>query len=100
MGRHALQEELLWTLDEMQLLHGKLDYCDVPNIGIEGLDMTLLQRLDWLATRYVRGISERPKDAYGKPIPIESHQLHCSDISIFTPQPDFPGIEVWPDLFP
>ena len=70
-----LQNELLWMLDEMQLLHEKLDFCDVPNNNPDGLDMTLAQRLDWLVTRYVRGIIESPKDAYGKPLALEPKQL-------------------------
>ena len=71
-----LQDELLWALDEMQLLHEKLDYCDVPSTGTDGLDMTLLQRLDWLAQHYLRSICERPKDFYGKSYPLEAQQLH------------------------
>ena len=45
-----LQNELLWMLDEMQELHGKLDTCDVPSVDSHGIDMTLLQRLNWLIT--------------------------------------------------
>ena len=30
-----LQNELLWMLDEMQALHGKLDFCDVPSVDKE-----------------------------------------------------------------
>ena len=70
-----LQNELLWMLDEMQELHGKLDTCDVPSVDSHGIDMTLLQRLNWLAMHYVRSISEHPKDEYGHPIDVEPLQL-------------------------
>ena len=70
-----LQNELLWILDELQQLHERLDYCDVPSIDMHSIDMTLLQRLNWLAIHYIRGISEHPKDEYGKPIDVDPQQL-------------------------
>lgn len=71
----ALQNELLWALDEMQLLHEKLDYCDVPKNTPDGIEMTLTQRLDWLVQHELRGVHEQPKDDYGKLIEIEPKQL-------------------------
>jgi hypothetical protein len=70
----SLQNELLWALDEMQLLHEKLDFCDVPSTSPSGLDMTLSQRLDWLAEHFLRSICELPKDFYGGDISGEIKQ--------------------------
>ena len=69
-----LQNELLWALDEMQLMHEKLDCCDVPKTSADGIELSLPQRLDWLVQHYKRGAWERPKDFYGVTIRAESKQ--------------------------
>jgi hypothetical protein len=64
------QNELLFFLDELQELHGDLDKRDVPQIGADGLELNLRQRVFLLASRQASeqlplGLDNNP----GKPDP-------------------------------
>lgn len=72
-----LQNELLFVLDEMQEIHGELDKANVPTTGIDGIEMTLPQRIAWLthSLRITHTTAEPARDFYGNPLPAEPWQL-------------------------
>jgi hypothetical protein len=59
-----LQNELLFFLDELQELHNDLDKREVPNLGSDGLELNLHQRIALLASSQVT--KQLPLDFYGK----------------------------------
>ena len=65
-----LQNELLYLLDELQELHGQLDRLNVPNVGPDGLEMTLRQRVMHLAAS--SRVHERSIDFYGHALEASS----------------------------
>jgi hypothetical protein len=71
-----LQNELMYLLDDLQLIHDQLDKIDVPSANVNGLDLTLLERVRYLVRR-VRTTCEyaSPTDFYGKRISPEPKQL-------------------------
>jgi hypothetical protein len=71
-----LQNELLYLLDDLQLIHDELDKAGVPSTNIDNIDMTLLERVRYLV-RSIRSTSEyaSPTDFYGKRISTEPKQL-------------------------
>jgi hypothetical protein len=48
-----LQNELLFLLDELQEIHDQLDRCDVPTTDVNGVDLSLLQRVKCLVRAYL-----------------------------------------------
>ena len=68
-----LQNELLFLLDELQEIHAKLDLCNVPTKDINGLDMSLLQRVTCL----VRAQLECRSSA------IQSNSYDCAETKQF-----------------
>ena len=67
-----LQNELLYFLDEVQELHNDLDKRDVPNIGADGLELNLRQRISLLASLQVS--KQPPLDFYDNPIEPDPKQ--------------------------
>jgi hypothetical protein len=74
-----LQNELLFLLDDLQVIHEQLDQCGVPSADPNGSDMTLLQRVRYLIRTSCANHSAceyaTTPDAYGQRIPIEAQQL-------------------------
>jgi hypothetical protein len=71
-----LQNELMYLLDDLQLIHNELDKCNVLSTDTRGIDMTLLERVRYLIRR-IRTTSESasPTDFYGQRISTEPKQL-------------------------
>ena len=67
-----LQNELLYFLDEVQELHNDLDKRDVPNIGADGLELNLRQRISLLA--FLQVSKQPPLDFYDNPIEPDPKQ--------------------------
>ena len=61
-----LQNELLYFLDEVQELHNGLDKLDVPNVGSDGLELNLCQRINLLAFR--QSSTQIDIDIHDKPV--------------------------------
>ena len=74
-----LQNELLFLLDDLQVIHEQLDQCGVPSADPNGSDMTLLQRVCYLirASRTNHSACEyvASPDFYGQRTPLEPQQL-------------------------
>jgi hypothetical protein len=70
-----LQSELLYLLDELQVIHGELDKRNIPNKNTDGIEMTLSQRIACLIQ--VPELRSQPiLDDYGKPLRSEPQQFH------------------------
>jgi hypothetical protein len=71
-----LQNELMYLLDDLQLIHSELDKAGVPSSNTSGIDMTLLERVRCLV-RSVRSTCEYSPaiDFYGKRTSTEPKQL-------------------------
>jgi hypothetical protein len=74
-----LQNELLFLLDDLQVIHEQLDQCGVPSADPNGSDMTLLQRVRYLIrtsrTNHSACEYAASPDLYGQHTPIEPQQL-------------------------
>jgi hypothetical protein len=64
-----LQNELLYLLDELQQLHGEFDKRDIPLNNLEGLEMSLKERLFYAfcVCKPQQAAKELPSTLYGKP---------------------------------
>lgn len=73
-----LQNELLYLLDELQELHGEFDKRDIPLNNLQGLEMSLKERLLYLfcACKPLQATKELPSDFYGKTETCELKQFH------------------------
>jgi hypothetical protein len=71
-----LQNELMFLLDDLQLIHNELDKAGIPSSTINGINMTLLERVRYLVSS-IRSTSEyaSPTDFYGQCISTEPKQL-------------------------
>jgi hypothetical protein len=77
--RHLL-DELLFLLDELQDIHGKLDLREVPNSDPNSVELTLSQRVAYLiherkSVHVISDLPPAPLDFYGKPLNTEPVQL-------------------------
>ena len=63
-----LQNELLYLLDELQELHGEFDKRDIPLNNLQGLEMSLKERLFYVfcACKPQQATKELPSNCYGK----------------------------------
>ena len=74
-----LQNELLFLLDDLQVIHEQLDQYGVPSADPNGSDMTLLQRVRYLIrTSHMNHITcdyVASPDFYDQRTPVEPQQL-------------------------
>ncbi len=64
-----LQNELLYLLDELQELHGEFDKRDIPLNNLQGLELSLKERLFYVfcACKPQQATKKSASDCYGKP---------------------------------
>ena len=73
-----LQNELLFLLDELQVIHGDLDRREVPQTGTDGLQLSLSQRIDLLMS-IRQTAKEHSRDFYGMSVEGGGRQLALMD---------------------
>lgn len=66
-----LLDELLYLLDELQVIHADLDRLEVPDTGIDYTELGLRQRVSHLAAQVRQSTREQRRDFYGATCPTD-----------------------------